>query len=94
MMSLRVDSSMVHSSSAEMAYLTRSDPTRNLNRFYVVQVTPEPVRPLDRYARMRPARLTRYPAARNVSPEGRTQLAAARTIQRRLQCGYRDPTLA
>src|SRR5215470_8791132 len=28
------------SSSAEMTYLTRNDPTRNIDRFYVVDITP------------------------------------------------------
>jgi hypothetical protein len=30
----------LRSSSVEMAYLTRTDPTRNINRFYVVDITP------------------------------------------------------
>jgi predicted DNA-binding WGR domain protein len=77
-----------------MAFLTRTDPTRNINRFYIVDVTPTLfgewalVREWGRRGSPGTMRLSSY--------QRRTEAETAeqRTIKRRLQHGYRDPTHA
>lgn len=71
-----------------MAFLTHTDPTRNINRFYFVDMTPtcsgEWALP-----RVRAAWLARYPAPQQLltRPE-EAQATEERTIKRRLQRGY------
>ena len=46
-----------------MTYLTRTDPTRNINRFYIVHVMPTL---FGRAARMGPTRIARNHAAQQL----------------------------
>jgi predicted DNA-binding WGR domain protein len=75
-----------------MTYLTRTDPTRNMNRFYVVAITPTlfgewaVLREWGRRGSLGTLRLETWRRRQDA------QLAEARTIKRRLQHGYRDPT--
>jgi predicted DNA-binding WGR domain protein len=75
-----------------MAFLTRIDPARNINRFYVVEVMPSlfgdwmVMREWGRRGSPGTVRLSRY-AMRNEA-----ETAEQRTIKRRLQRGYRDPS--
>jgi predicted DNA-binding WGR domain protein len=71
-----------------MAYLTRTDPTRNINRFYVVDVTPTlfgdwaVLREWGRRGSPGTMRLSSYRWREEA------QSAEQRTIKRRLQRGY------
>jgi predicted DNA-binding WGR domain protein len=75
-----------------MAYLTRTDPTRKMNRFYIVQVMPNlfghwtVMREWGRRGSPGTLRLESY------RRHEEAQSAEQRTIKRRLQRGYRDPT--
>jgi predicted DNA-binding WGR domain protein len=75
---------------AEMAFLTRIDPTRNINRFYVVDVTPTLfgewalVREWGRRGSPGTVRLSSY------QRRNEAETAEQRTIKRRLQHGYRS----
>ena len=77
-----------------MAFLTRIDPTRNINRFYVVAVTPTlfgewaVLREWGRRGSPGTVRLDSYRCC------DEAQLAERCVIKRRLQHGYRDPTPA
>ena len=72
-----------------MAFLTRIDPTRNIDRFYLVDITPTLfgewalVREWGRRGSPGTVRLSSY-AMRNEA-----ETAEQRTIKRRLQRGYR-----
>jgi predicted DNA-binding WGR domain protein len=72
-----------------MAFLTRTDPTRNIKRFYIVDITPTLfgewalVREWGRRGSPGTVRLSSY-AMRNEA-----ETAEARTIKRRLEHGYR-----
>jgi predicted DNA-binding WGR domain protein len=71
-----------------MAYLTRTDPTRNINRFYVVDITPTLfgewtlLREWGRRGSPSTLRLDSYQRREEA------QSAEQRTIKRRLQRGY------
>jgi predicted DNA-binding WGR domain protein len=73
-----------------MAFLTRIDRTRNINRFYIVDVTPTLfgdwalVREWGRRGSPGTMRLSSY------QQRNEAETAEARTIKRRLQHGYRD----
>jgi predicted DNA-binding WGR domain protein len=75
-------------SSIEMTFLTRIDPTRNVDRFYLIDVTPTLfgewalVREWGRRGSPGTVRFSSY-AMRNDA-----ETAEARTIKRRLQRGY------
>jgi predicted DNA-binding WGR domain protein len=74
-----------------MAYLTRTDPTRNVNRFYIVAVTPTL---FGEWAVLREWGRRGSPGTLRLETWRRrqdAQLAEQRTIKRRLQRGYRDP---
>jgi predicted DNA-binding WGR domain protein len=72
-----------------MAFLTRTDPTRNINRFYVVQVMPSlfgdwtVMREWGRRGSPGTVRLSSY------QRRNEAETAEQRTIKRRLQRGYR-----
>jgi predicted DNA-binding WGR domain protein len=75
-----------------MTFLTRTDPTRNINRFYIVQVMPSlfgdwtVLREWGRRGSPGTVQLSSY--HRHYDAE----IAEQRTIKRRLQHGYRDPS--
>ena len=72
-----------------MAFLTRTDPARNINRFYVVDVTPTL---FGEWALLREWGRRGSPGTvRLISYERRTEAETAerRTIKRRLQHGFR-----
>jgi predicted DNA-binding WGR domain protein len=75
-----------------MAFLTRTEPSRNIDRFYVVDVTPTLfgewalVREWGRRGSPGTVRLSSY------HRRTEAEIAEQRTIKRRLQHGYRDPT--
>jgi len=52
--------------SARMTFLTRTDPTRNINRFYIVECHADAVRRMGGRPRMGPARLARHRAAQQL----------------------------
>jgi predicted DNA-binding WGR domain protein len=72
-----------------MAFLTRIDPTRNINRFYVVQVMPSlfgdwtVMREWGRRGSPGTVRLSSYQC------RDEAQIAEQRTIRRRLAHGYK-----
>ena len=72
-----------------MAFLTRTDATRNIDRFYVVQIVPSlfgdwtVMREWGRRGSPGPARMTDYPRRNDAETAGR------RTIKRRLRHGYK-----
>jgi predicted DNA-binding WGR domain protein len=66
-----------------MTFLTRTDPTRNINRFYVVDVTPTLFG--ERGRRGSPGTVRRSSRRRR----DEAQIAEQRTITRRLQHGYK-----
>jgi predicted DNA-binding WGR domain protein len=72
-----------------MAFLTRTDPTRNIDRFYVVQVMPSlfgdwtVMREWGRRGSPGTVRLSSYQRCNEA------ETAERRTIKRRLQRGYR-----
>jgi predicted DNA-binding WGR domain protein len=75
-----------------MAYLTRTDPTRKMNRFYIVQVMPNL---FGHWTVMREWGRRGSPGTLRLESCRRreeAQSAEQRTIKRRLQRGYRDPT--
>ena len=73
-----------------MAFLTRTDPARNIDRFYIVDVTPTLfgewtlVREWGRRGSPGTVRLSSY------QRRNEAETAEQRTIKRRLQHGYRD----
>jgi predicted DNA-binding WGR domain protein len=68
-----------------MAYLTRTDPNRNINRFYIVQVTPT----LFGHARVRPGAARQEPCGMtHMERHDDAQAAERRSIKRRLRHGY------
>jgi predicted DNA-binding WGR domain protein len=75
-----------------MAYLTRTDPSRNIDRFYVVDIMPTlfgewaVLRECGRRGSAGTVRLNSY------QRRNEAETAERRTIKRRLQHGYRDPT--
>ena len=75
-----------------MAFLTRTDLARNINRFYVVQVMPtlfgdwSVLREWSRRGSPGTVRLSSYALLNEA------ETAEQRTIKRRLQRGYRDPS--
>jgi predicted DNA-binding WGR domain protein len=75
-----------------MTFLTRTDPTRNVNRFYIVDVTPTL---FGEWAVLREWGRRGSPGTLRLASWRRrqdAQIAEQRTIRRRLQRGYRDPT--
>jgi predicted DNA-binding WGR domain protein len=76
-----------------MTYLTRTDPTRNMNRFYVVQVVPNlfgdwtVMREWGRRGSPGTLRLETWRRRQDA------QIAEQRTIERRLQRGYARATV-
>src|SRR5215471_12670810 len=76
--------------SDRMTFLTRTDPTRNINRFYVVQVLPTlfgdwtVLREWGRRGSPGTMRLSSY------QRRNEAETAAQHTIKRRLQHGYRE----
>ena len=72
-----------------MAFLTRTDPIRNINRFYIVDVTPTLfgewalVREWGRRGSPGTVRLSSYDQCNEA------ETAEQRTIKRRLQHGYK-----
>jgi predicted DNA-binding WGR domain protein len=71
-----------------MAYVTRTDPTRNINRFYIIAVTPTL---FGEWAVMRESGRRGSPGTLRLHSYRRREEAAAdeqRTIRRRLQHGY------
>jgi predicted DNA-binding WGR domain protein len=72
----------------KLAFLTRTDPTRNIDRFYVVAVTPTLfgefalLREWGRRGSAGTMRLSSY------ARRDEAQIAEQRTIKRRLQHGY------
>lgn len=71
-----------------MTYLTRTDPARNMNRFYVVQVMPNL---FGHWTIMREWGRRGSPGTLRLETSRRredAQLAEQRTIKRRLQHGY------
>jgi predicted DNA-binding WGR domain protein len=77
-----------------MAFLTRTDPARYIDRFYIVDVTPTLfgewalVREWGRRGSPGTVRLSSY------QRRNEAETAERCTIKRRLQHGYRDPTHA
>jgi predicted DNA-binding WGR domain protein len=73
-----------------MAFLTRTDPTRNIDRFYLIDVTPTLfgewalVREWGRRGSPGTVRLNSYERRNDA------ETAEQRTIKRRLQHGYRE----
>ena len=77
-----------------MAFLTRTDLTWNINRFYVVDITPTL---FGEWAVLREWGRRGSPGTMRLDSYGRreeAQSAEQRTIKRRLQHGYRDRTEA
>ena len=75
-----------------MTYLTRTDPARNMNRFYIVQVMPNL---FGHWTVMREWGRRGSPGTLRLETSRRredAQLVERRTIKRRPQHGYRDPT--
>jgi predicted DNA-binding WGR domain protein len=72
-----------------MTYLTRTDPARNVNRFYIVAVTPTL---FGEWAVLREWGRRGSPGTLRLDSRRReeAQSAEQRTIKRRLQHGYRD----
>jgi predicted DNA-binding WGR domain protein len=73
-----------------MTYLTRTDPARNMNRFYVVDITPTLFGEwavLREWGRRGSPGILRLESYRR---HEEAQSAEQRTIKRRLQHGYRD----
>jgi predicted DNA-binding WGR domain protein len=70
-----------------MAYLTRADPTRNLDRFYVFDITPTL---FAEWALLREWGRRSSPGTLRLDSHGHeeAQSAEQRTIKRRLQWGY------
>jgi predicted DNA-binding WGR domain protein len=71
-----------------MAYLTRTDPARNMNRFYAVDVTPTL---FGEWAVLREWGRRGSPGTLRLDSYGRREEAPSaeqRTIKRRLQRGY------
>jgi predicted DNA-binding WGR domain protein len=71
-----------------MAFLTRTDPTRNIDRFYVVDITPTL---FGEWAVLREWGRRGSPGTMRLDSYGRreeAQSAEQRTIKRRLQRGY------
>ena len=77
-----------------MTLLIRSDPSRNIDRFYIVDITPTLfgewalVREWGRRGSPGTVRLSSYQQRNDA------ETSEQRTIKRRLQHGYRDPTHA
>ena len=77
-----------------MTFLTRIDPTRNMDRFYIVAVTPTlfgewaVLREWGRRGSPGTMRLDSY------QRRNEAETAERRTIKRRLQHGYRDSVSA
>jgi predicted DNA-binding WGR domain protein len=74
-----------------MTYLARTDPARNMNRFYIVDVTPTL---FGEWALLREWGRRGSPGTLRLETSRRredAQLAEQRIIKRRLQHGYRDP---
>jgi predicted DNA-binding WGR domain protein len=77
-----------------MAFLTRTDPTRNINRFYVVDITPTlfgewaVLREWGRRGSPGTLRLETSIRLETSLRREEAQLAEQRTIKRRLQWGY------
>ena len=72
-----------------MAYLTRDDPTRNIDRFYIVQVMPSL---FGEWAVLREWGRRGSPGTMRLDSYRRrddAQIAEQRTIKRRLQHGYK-----
>ena len=77
-----------------MAFLTSTEPTRNIDRFYVVDVTPTL---FGEWALVREWGRRGSPGTVGLSSYQRrneAETAERCTIKRRLQYGYRDPTHA
>jgi predicted DNA-binding WGR domain protein len=76
-----------------MPFLTRTDPTRNIDRFYVVDITPTlfgewaVLREWGRRGSPGTVRLTSY------LEQAEAEAVERHTIKRRLHHGYRDPTV-